>query len=1436
MKLNAKQNLMMKASHRIQILSKWRSSGLGHKLRLMGALAMLAVSGAQADVLVVGNGGSYASIQDAVDNAEAGDTIQVLPGTYLGNVKIDKPLTLESTEGRTVTTIEGVNLLSSIGAVQVLNGVNGVTIGGVGKGFTIIGIDNGLPGIENAALYFQGAQSDVQVIDNEIVANGDSALISEYGKTISNWLIDGNIFSGTTFIGTPAGTDGGAQQFTLANVPRHLVVIGNGSGDLASATATNITFTNNLIVGVSGGMNGAVEQGNELVTLDVAYSIISGNTFAGTTTRAGTALRVRRPNTEISDNTFVSTGMGKGTSLLLVQNQDVEIEDLIAANQFDKGVYRVGGNVVYTSVQGGVKDAPAETVVRVLPGTYAGNVTINTSSLTLESTDGREVTTIIGNNAGTELGAVQVANGVNNLIIGGTAKGFTIVGLDGPFGLEKAAIYFDGTYSDVMIRGNEIVANGDHGLIAAYGSVIQNWIISGNIFSGKTYSGDVPGGEGFIEQFITDNAPRQLVVLGNGGGDAASAKATQITFIGNQITGIAGGHNGDGNEQGNTLVTLDVANSTIANNRFAGTTNRYGAALRVRRPNTVINNNTFDSTGLGSEAKHVELANNTDPVELIAANNKFDKGVFAAGGNAIGLTVQLAVAAAPGGVNLHVLSGAYAEDVNTMGKAIHLVIASNDTGTVTFDSLTMDDNDSLEFQINGTGVGRTYDQLVVDSLTLGGAELVVGGTRVAAANNSFTLIDNNSEDAIGGIFAGLEEGSGVALNGRVMRLSYVGGSGNDVVLYMEPPIVLEDPESQLVFAGDSAVFTVVAKSTDPLFYQWLKDKVEIPGAESPTLEIEAVTLADAGKYTCRVSNSVGSKVTAAAALGVISQVSHNVQIDEGKNLTLTFDPPALPGGVKLAYLWKRNGEILTNGSITATGQSISGAATKRLVYKKILPDDAGDYSCEVALIGQSTRLAAVFNVTVNGLPVISSAGPFEWGVGLPVSFQVVASNGPAQFSASQLPNGLSINSSTGLISGRPTRASKGTATFKVTATNAAGKSQPAEFAYSVVALDEDVSGVFYGLVERKEELGQAGLGGLVKLTVTQTGSFSGTLNFGIKSHTFRGQLDSLAPGGNASASVQITRPAQAALTFEFILDAEEASLEGTLSADSESVNVIGYRQLGDASAHDGLYTAALELDEALIGNADYPQGNGFTSVKVTGRTGATKYTGNMADGTKVTLSSSVLVGGRLPIFGTLYSRTDSSVAGSVHGWAQFDAEDLDGELTWNKGANSSLVAPRTYRAGFPVHDLALVGGLYTPPASGDIILGIEAGTNNARLVFSEGGLEGAEQVEDGVLVQALTLAPPASVTLSKDLTVNPARVTLSQLRDKTGAFNGNFTLKDSVGEASVTTRKPKFTGLLVPRLSKGVGYFILDGLTSEAGYVPQLSGQVLLEANEVLPE
>ena len=74
--------------------------------------------------------------------------------------------------------------------------------------------------------------------------------------------------------------------------------------------------------------------------------------------------------------------------------------------------------------------------------------------------------------------------------------------------------------------------------------------------------------------------------------------------------------------------------------------------------------------------------------------------------------------------------------------------------------------------------------------------------------------------------------------------------------------------------------------------------------------------------------------------------------------------------------------------------------------------------------------------TIASTPVITSPLTACGTVGVAFSYTITATNNPTTFSASPLPTGLSVNTSTGVISGTPTTA--GTTNVTITASNGAG--------------------------------------------------------------------------------------------------------------------------------------------------------------------------------------------------------------------------------------------------------------------------------------------------------------------------------------------------------------------------------------------------------------
>ncbi|KQP53625.1 hypothetical protein ASF39_20005, partial [Methylobacterium sp. Leaf108] len=431
-------------------------------------------------------GGStvYSTIQAAVAAASANDTIIVGPGTYYENVIIDKPLTLLSESGRGTTSIVGSPDNSGQGAIEIVAGVNNVTIGGVGQGFTVVGFD-GPPNIERAAIYLTGNHSGLRIIGNDVVANGDGGLTSEFGRTLTDILIDGNIFSGQTFTGSQPGGSGFGAQFSDANVPRQLVVLGSNEGP-----SSNIVFTNNLVSGTAGGTNaGGNPQGNNLVTIDAANTTISNNTFTGFTNRFATQLRSREENTTIQNNTFSNDAGGNLGSSIETDGQP----GTVSGNRL---TYGSGNDLIFASAGNDVIDGGAGT---------------DTYDLTAAGTAGSFADLASGNSFSTATGVDSLVN-IENLRGSAGADGLYGSGADNVFFATAGADVIDGRAGmdtlDASSATTAVTIN------LATGSV------SGAFSAGLTGIENATGGSAG-DTFVGSASVANLLV-GNGGDDSFS--------------------------------------------------------------------------------------------------------------------------------------------------------------------------------------------------------------------------------------------------------------------------------------------------------------------------------------------------------------------------------------------------------------------------------------------------------------------------------------------------------------------------------------------------------------------------------------------------------------------------------------------------------------------------------------------------------------------------------------------------------------------------------------------------------------------------------------------------------------------------------------------------------------------------------------------------
>jgi Immunoglobulin I-set domain len=103
----------------------------------------------------------------------------------------------------------------------------------------------------------------------------------------------------------------------------------------------------------------------------------------------------------------------------------------------------------------------------------------------------------------------------------------------------------------------------------------------------------------------------------------------------------------------------------------------------------------------------------------------------------------------------------------------------------------------------------------------------------------------------------------------------------------QPPDILAQPQSLVVFPGADAQFSVTVQGSFPLFYQWRKNGINlsdggnISGSSSSLLKISNASASDAGSYSVAVSNGFGSVTSANASLFVYTPLVQNGDFESG---------------------------------------------------------------------------------------------------------------------------------------------------------------------------------------------------------------------------------------------------------------------------------------------------------------------------------------------------------------------------------------------------------------------------------------------------------------------------------------------------------------------------------------------------------------------------
>ena len=279
-------------------------------------------------VNTAGTGGCYATIQSAIDAANPGDTINIEPGNYSGNINITKSLTLTSTSSAADTTISGIGSAAiRISADNVV--IEGFTITNPSGTNAIVSADHShitirnniitdikataAPGNVHAiAIVSSSADVDDILIENNQIYNiaslgttsdsssstgqrGYSASAINIGWTTGTHDVTGLVIQNNTISNIKSNTDEWKSGHGAYGI---LLSHGTSGGKTVGAQILNnsITYLDGLWahgIGLEGDTPNAIIQGNTISYLthhkdpstpDAAAIMFESNPSAGTVT------------------------------------------------------------------------------------------------------------------------------------------------------------------------------------------------------------------------------------------------------------------------------------------------------------------------------------------------------------------------------------------------------------------------------------------------------------------------------------------------------------------------------------------------------------------------------------------------------------------------------------------------------------------------------------------------------------------------------------------------------------------------------------------------------------------------------------------------------------------------------------------------------------------------------------------------------------------------------------------------------------------------------------------------------------------------------------------------------------------------------------------------------------------------------------------------
>jgi Immunoglobulin I-set domain len=379
-------------------------------------------------------------------------------------------------------------------------------------------------------------------------------------------------------------------------------------------------------------------------------------------------------------------------------------------------------------------------------------------------------------------------------------------------------------------------------------------------------------------------------------------------------------------------VSGDTASYDVVITNPSGTLTSAAATLTVNTPVAITTQPVTLTRNVGASAVFTVAATGTAPLTY-----QWRKGGVAIAG-ATSATYSIASTATGDTASYSVVVtnvvGSVTSSNATLTVNTPLTITSQPVG------LTKNTGATASFSVTATGTAPITYQWRKDGVAIAGA--------TASAYTTGSLLESNAGSY------------------NVVLLNPAGSLTSDTALLKleTPPTLTTVPVNTSVIAGMSASLRVAATDAGPIVYQWRKDGVPIPGANSPTYAIATAQTNDAGTYDCAVTGTKGVVTTVPVVLSinkptgpVITAPPAGAGLPIGSVHTMKVTVGASAGIV--TYQWFKDNALITG----ATGSTYTISSLSAYSW--------GSYTVAVTNAVATVKSAAAL-VTIVGPPVIYS--------------------------------------------------------------------------------------------------------------------------------------------------------------------------------------------------------------------------------------------------------------------------------------------------------------------------------------------------------------------------------------------------------------------------------------------------------------------------------